>query len=208
MIPVLLYIYLAMPAMSANAEKKVELEQEITKYTAMIEEVENLVTTQPRDIIHMAQLRRQIPEAPYIDLIIRDLRLLEVTSGMQMPSYNINVSEVSLLTQKKELANPTAISDQASALVNQVKITTNMTGSYAQIHRMLEEVESMNRIVQVENISFSTETMPMISVNMPDKPIHCSVTFVTFFSPGLKQHFNDQWEPQYELPAQRSNPMY
>lgn len=212
LIPVLLYIYLTLPVLNESKSLAVELDQKKQEYAELTKETEVEDADDPFDVIQLSQVRAQIPEQPYIDRMIRDLRRLEVVGGVETSTFDIEISEVPLHAQKDGLPDTLTISDHASALVNEVKLTAQVEGTYAQIQRVLEEVETMDRITHVERmmIRVRTDYEPSfhISINLADKILQSTITLVSYFAPGLEQFYDTPIEAEYDPPRKRSTPIY
>ena len=214
LIPILLFVYVARPAMEDSQAMAEKLEQQRRFYAEITDAAAAKNAGNAVQEKALAKLRSKVPELPYTDLILRDLRLMEVASGLHMNMYNIQpVLEFSSSGSATEVegtqpAIDSLLPSELAVYVKPVKISTEVSGSYGQIRRMLEEIETMSRLYQVENVSFTTPTSSIVTVGVEEKQITCSISLVAYYAPDLKAIFTEPIEKDYAKPGQRSNPLY
>ncbi|MNC27834.1 hypothetical protein D3C75_760230 [compost metagenome] len=151
------------------------------------------------------QVRSSVPEAPYVEELIRDFRMLEVTSGLNMDNYNIQITNTATAAAPKAGQAP---APAWSTLALPIKMTATVKGEYPQIYRLLSELKTARRIIQVENINFTSQTSFPVKLNAPKQEITSTISFVAYYAPGLSQFYKQAIPTEYTQPAGRTNPIY
>lgn len=203
LLPVLLYFLLVQPAIEKKSAQLAELERKQQQVEVLSQTLEARKAGSATDRASLGIVRRQIPEEPKPDSILRDLRLLEVTSGLQMEMYNILIEE-----RDGSSSRTNTLPEEVASLVVPVKIATQIKGSFDQVNRLLKELETMNRLYFLESATFSTAVLPSVATNVKDKPIEGSLTFVTFYAPGLAEMMNTPIPADFLKLESRNNPFY
>lgn len=190
------YFYLVLPAQSELAELRDELRVKQETLEQLQVELANLNVSRPGEQARLLQVRRQIPEAPYDELFIRDLRKLEVISGLDFDTY--------AYTSGGRVSPSEEWEGQLVPLVYRATVE----GSYRQVERLLQEIESEERIMVVEQIDFQAEAAPPIKLNLSNRDVTASLVLKTFYAPGYASFFDRPIPIDYEQPGSRHNPFY
>lgn len=190
LIPVFIFVYAVRPAQEEASRLQAEQEYRHRMYLESAEwAAVNQADHSSREVV-LARIQRQIPERPYPDRILRDLRLLEVASGLQMKMYQIN-------TEVQSAALP----DELAPYAEVITITTAVEGTYQQIERMLEELETMNRLYTVDQVTLSTDAVSPIELGAEDKLITCLITLHAYYSSALQAAYPLPAETDYIVPS-------
>ena len=201
-------------------EERGGLAAELGARRRLLESLEGLGTPRPvpGDAVLLARVRSQIPERPYEDLLLEELRLLEAAADVQMRYYNIQVGEQALSFGE---AGSDAYAGSGGALsgerpqllkefgesIHPVTITVEFSGGYVQIRRLLTEAETMRRIWHVAGFSLS-EAQPLdaVAVHAPNRQLRAQITFRAYYAPALQQHFGEPPHAGHEASGGRAIP--
>lgn len=211
---VLVYVTIISPKMQELASTR----QQLASQRQMLEELQNRANITERmkdeDKIRIQNVRRQIPEKPYTEALLGDLRRLEVVSNIQFKQYQIQVDT----KQNAAAAAPTEGSETtegqegqgnaasaASRLLVPVRITSAFSGKYSQINTMLQEMESLDRIVAIDKIQLNSKQNPGLTVNS-QSPIEGTVTFLAYYAPSLQGLVKTGMNVDYKPVPNRNNP--
>jgi Tfp pilus assembly protein PilO len=206
-IPLLLvvsYVYAVKPVKEERAEAQKELQSKRKELHTLQTKLEGNQTSGSKDRVMLDQVRAGVPEAPYVEELIRDFRMLEAVSGLKMDSYNIQVSQ--------EVAAGTSNAGQPqqpawSTLALPIKMTATVKGGYPQIYRLLNELKTLRRIIHVENIHFTTPTSYPVKLHFPNQEISSTITFVAYYAPGLSRFYKQPIPTDYARPEGKPSPM-
>lgn len=202
---VVVYMYAVKPVKEERTAVQQELQSKQKELKALQTKLEGNSSFGGKDRVMLDQVRSSVPEAPYVEELIRDFRMLEVTSGLKMDNYNIQIVNTA--------ATAAAGAEQAqapawSALALPIKMTATVKGGYPQIYRLLSELKTTRRIIQVENINFTMQTGFPVKLNAPKQEITTAISFVAYYAPGLSQFYKQAVPTDYAQPAGRTNPIY
>jgi len=193
------YVYLVRPLQEESAE----LTGELAARRKLLDSLEGLGTARhvPGDAVRLAQVRAQIPELPYPELLLKELRLLEAAGDVQMQYYNIQVGEQALAAGEDGsfasagadgalTAEQLRLLQELGPSLYPVDITVEFRGGYVQIRRLLAEAESMRRIWHVTGFTLS-EAQPLdrVAIHAPNRQLRAQFTFRAYFAPALQQQF-------------------
>jgi len=215
---IMAYVYLIAPIRSDVSDVRVETKRKKAELAALQIRLNGGASIADKDKAALDKTRSLIPDSYQPELLLRDLRMLEVTSGMKMEAYNlpnVGVNEAKADPSKSGSGvNHAAEADKAVpsteaslALATPIHTTAKLKGTYSQIFRLFQEAEAMRRIMQVDKIAFDTSTGAHIEWNRPDKQIECSITFLSYYSPGLAKYFSNPIPVDADPPAKRTNPI-
>lgn len=202
---VMVYINLVSPTKEKQAAAEEDLHKKQQELQMIKTKLEGSAGLAGKERVQLDRVRGIIPEAPYVESLLRDFRMLEVVSGLRMESYNIQVADA---------AAPAATGAGAeqppawSMLALPIKMTTVVKGDYPQIHRMLGELKTTGRMIQVESVSFSASTAFPVKLNTPKQEITSTITFVAYYAPGLSKFYPHAVPTDYAKPPGRTNPIY
>lgn len=192
LIPIVMYVYLVLPAKEEASRLQAMHEQQRRLYVNTAHLAADRQADDAWQEAALAKLRSLIPERPYQDQILRDLRLLEVASGLQMSMYHINTE-----------ADAVPLPDDVGAHLNVITITTSVEGTYKQIERMLEELETMNRLYTVDQLTLSTDAGSLVELAAEDKVVTCLLTLHTYYAPSLQVVYPLPVETAYTAPGEK-----
>lgn len=226
------YVYLVRPAQEERSELASQLDNRRQLLSAL-EQVER-PQNDPGYVVQLARVRAQIPELPYPELLLRELRLLEAVGDVQMKYYNIQVGEQALANGQSSFplfaragssgagagasgsagnAGGTLTAEQRQTLqqfgqsLYPVTITTEFEGGYLQIRRLLAEAETLNRIWHVTSVTLSeSQPLEQVAINVPNRQLRCQITFRAYFAPALQQIFKQPLPIEHEKPGRRTVP--
>ncbi|HEY8528342.1 MAG TPA: hypothetical protein VIL22_01520 [Paenibacillaceae bacterium] len=220
------YVYLVQPAQ----EEKAALSRQLDERRKVLAALEGRETPKedPAAVVRLAQVRRQIPDLPYPELLLRELRMLELVADVKMRYYSIQIGGQALSAAqsgfsplKREAATSAASGEESGGLsaeerstleqfgdaVYPVTVSVEFSGGYVQIRRLLEEVETMERIWHVSAMTLNAEgQLEQVAVNVPNRQMRCQLTFRTYYAPLLQQFFPQPLPIGHEEPGNRNVP--
>lgn len=227
------YVYFVRPVQ----EERHELASQLDNRRQLLSALEQAEQPQndPGYAVQLARVRTQVPELPYPEMLLRELRLLEAVGDVQMKYYNIQVGEQALANGQSGFplfaetgssgsgnagasggagnAGGTLTAEQQQTLqqfgqsLYPVTISTEFEGGYIQIRRLLAEAETLNRIWHVAGFTLS-ESQPLerVAVNVPNRQLRCQITFRAYYAPALQQIFKQPLPIEHEEPGRRTVP--
>jgi hypothetical protein len=171
--------------------------------------------------VNLSKTRVRVPESPDVEGLIREVRMLEVITKMPVASYNFEIGKVAEMTIKAPASTPqsstsptnassaTAPAAQTSlSLAIPIKLNTTAKGDYAQIHRFLDELQTTNRLMQVDKLTFAVKSGAPVKLNALKREITVNVSLVSYYAPGLQKFFKNPLQVPYTKPAGKMNPVY
>lgn len=206
-IPLLLivgYVYAVKPVKEEQAEAQKELQSKRKELQTLQNKLEGNQSFGGKDRVLLDQLRAGVPEAPSVEELIRDFRMLESVSGLKMDSYNIQVSNA-VAAGSSNAGQPQQ--PAWSTLALPVKMTATVKGGYPQMYRLLSELKTSKRIIHVESIQFSAPISYPVKLNAPNPEISSTITFVAYYAPGLSQFYKQPIPTDYVKPEGKPGPM-
>ncbi|KIL53334.1 hypothetical protein KP77_03100 [Jeotgalibacillus alimentarius] len=232
MLPVLLYFSLIYPL---NAEVELKAQQLETE-EQLIEAMLLSRNDQPDVSLETsAELQKQIPVKPLVDQLILELEKAELVSGSMIGSVAITEAEVTSLNEVEEapdqMENPLDTPSEDDAAVNAgteevvvetdpapadiqapsglYKVLMNLSvtsDSYFEMQQFLDVLEESNRIMEVEQISFSDDS-EQISVNDLSEPLIYTLSVAAFYYPELEELISELPLISAPPPADKNNPL-
>jgi Tfp pilus assembly protein PilO len=221
------YFYVVSPMLSKKSAKAAESVQKHQELTALQQKLVTLKPTGPKELVQLSQVRRKIPETDQVESLVRDLRMLETTSHMQLSSYTLDIPKVAAIivpaaaTPSQSDATPapttapaassgnaTAVSPNVNALVQTIKFNQTVKGDYGQMIRFLEEIQTSERLMTIDKITFNMTTSPPVKMNVEKKQIVCTLSMNAYFSPGLQQFFKNKAPIYFSQTQGRVYPLY
>lgn len=196
---VLLYIYLVMPKQEELAALQDDLSSKMARIQQLESQVASLSQSSKGNLAVLQKVRAQVPEEPYIELWLRDLRKLETISGLKFESYAYS------LDGKLELDS---LDSEDVSLVSVLDYSTTVEGNYAQIHRLLEEIETEQRLIVIQNLNLEWLVESEIHRNQPDGEMTASIALKTLYAPDLAHLFERPLPTDYEAPGGHKNPFF
>lgn len=197
LIPALLFMYLARPAMAEAKRVEQLLEQRRAGFGEKVDEVVRAGDDRPLVAYKLASVRADIPEKPYPDRILRDVELLQSASGITVQTIQIDMDGTGgAADELRQLQGGTG------TWFMPVRINLTLEGTYGQIDRLMEELESMNRLYHVDQMTVTAgEQKPVVTVNDEHGLLNCQISFLTYYAPTLIEHGDDSGQFDY-LPAE------
>ena len=159
--------------------------------------LEQQLADQPEiPIVSSLELQKKVPIDPLTELIILQIEKAEVVSDSLVQS--IGFSEGPFVIE----APPEGVETLQQLLVN----LSIETSSYATLEAFIDEIEKLDRILIVDNISFSSPGEVMTEEIEPAK-LQLSLSFTAFYRPDLLELLDEGPKVDTPAPADKSNPL-
>ncbi|NOU62947.1 hypothetical protein GC096_02660 [Paenibacillus sp. LMG 31461] len=167
--------------------------------------------------VSLSQTRFHVPEEPDVEGLIREIRMLEVITKMSLASYNFEIGKASDVVSKAPTSSPapakesttvTQVAPPMPSLAIPIKLNTTAKGDYAQIHRFLDELQTTNRLMQIDKLTFAVKGGAPVKLNALKREITVNVSVVSYYAPGLQKFFKNPLQVPYTKPAGKTNPVY
>jgi len=159
--------------------------------------LEQQLADQPEiPIVSSLELQKKVPIDPLTELIILQIEKAEVVSESLVQS--IGFSEGPFVIE----APPEGVETLQQLLVN----LSIETSSYATLEAFIDEIEKLDRILIVDNISFSSPGEVMTEELEPAK-LQLSLSFTAFYRPDLLELLDEGPKVDTPAPADKSNPL-
>jgi type IV pilus assembly protein PilO len=159
--------------------------------------LEQQLANQPEiPIVSSLELQKKVPIDPLTELIILQIEKAEVVSDSLVQS--IGFSEGPFVIE----APPEGVETLQQLLVN----LSIETSSYATLEAFIDEIEKLDRILIVDNISFSSPGEVMTEELEPAK-LQLSLSFTAFYRPDLLELIDEGPKVDTPAPADKSNPL-
>lgn len=218
-----LFVYVVQPLQEDRDAAAEQLARKKTELNALQQRAANEAKNESGVYVKLDQVRRQIPEEPYEELLLRDLRLLETTSGIQMKSLAFQTAEQPISSNKTE--NRTEIqsprtgeedvfrsvqslaSSPYAPYLYETTVATEFDGSYSRVRGLLEEAETMNRLWHVRNMTIKEkEPWKAVGIGHRDRAVTVKISFVAYSAPALLDFYKSPLEIDYRPPANQTMP--
>lgn len=173
-------------------------------------------------VLFPPQFQNEIPEAPYMEQIMLDMTRLQTISGVEMDGIGLANSLETTSNQTNAQASgvsktssfpPIGRSAAQAAMVfnglENVSISTKITGSYTKIHRFFQEVNALPRIIRVDQVKVLAEGgSNLIELRPKDgqQQFTAEVTMEAFFSPKLQPYFPNRLPIVVAPPGDHKSP--
>ena len=159
--------------------------------------LEQQLADQPEiPIVSSLELQKKVPIDPLTELIILQIEKAEVVSDSLVQS--IGFSEGPFVIE----APPEGVETLQQLLVNLSIETTN----YATLEAFIDEIEKLDRILIVDNISFSSPG-ELTTEELEPAKLQLSLSFTAFYRPDLLELLDEGPKVDTPLPADKSNPL-
>lgn len=159
--------------------------------------LEQQLANQPEiPIVSSLELQKKVPIDPLTELIILQIEKAEVVSDSLVQS--IGFSEGPFVIE----APPEGLETLQQLLVNLSIETSN----YATLEAFIDEIEKLDRILIVDNISFSSPGEVTTEESEPAK-LQLSLSFTAFYRPDLLELLDEGPKVDTPAPADKSNPL-
>ena len=218
---VMVYINFISPLQSEKASKANLLIQKKQELVELNKRSSGGSTVGAAEQVSLSKTRSRVPEVPDVEGLIREVRMLEVITKMSLASYNFEIGKAADLAIKAPVSSPqsspapangsTSTSPavpQMPSLAIPIKLNTTAKGDYQQIHRFLDELQTTNRLMQVDKLTFAVKGGAPVKLNALKREITVNVSLVSYYAPGLQKFFKAPLPITYTKPAGKSNPLY
>ena len=159
--------------------------------------LEQQLADQPEiPIVSSLELQKKVPIDPLTELIILQIEKAEVVSDSLVQS--IGFSEGPFVIE----APPEGVETLQQLLVN----LSIETSTYATLEAFIDEIEKLDRILIVDNISFSSPGEVTTEELEPAK-LQLSLSFTAFYRPDLLELLDEGPKVDTPAPADKSNPL-
>jgi type IV pilus assembly protein PilO len=159
--------------------------------------LEQQLADQPEiPIVSSLELQKKVPIDPLAELIILQIEKAEVLSDSLVQT--IGFSEGPFVIE----APPEGVETLQQLLVT----LTIETSSYATLEAFIDEIEKLDRILIVDNISFSSPGEVTTEEIEPEK-LQLSLSFTAFYRPDLLELLDEGPKVDTPAPADKSNPL-
>lgn len=219
-----MYLWKIKPIQTEVANKRIELKNEEAYLKAI--QGKNPSSTEI-NVETSVELQKKLPVEPLVHQLVLDLQKAEVVSNSTIKNMsiaeetkteegedlstrdynNFNLQEEAEKQADKE--NQTQSQTQSVALIaglQKVTISMNVQSpTYMELQAFLASIESMNRIMKVDSLTFAGEE-ELISIEQTRKPLTYSIVVSAYYAPVLNDLVKDL--PQMELtkPSEKTNP--
>ncbi|WP_438448159.1 type 4a pilus biogenesis protein PilO [Gorillibacterium sp. sgz5001074] len=206
LIPVVLYLNFLSPVLKERDSQRSTLNQKKHELASLQQQMTQSREATPPEAVKLAQLRRAIPEEPNVEGLIRDMRMLETVSGVK---FEVGYSFDTASAQSDPNAPKTGQSaDKSVLLASPIQINQTVKGDYKQIYRLLEEIQSTQRLIQVDKVTFNTTISPPVKLNAAKQELNSSLSMTAYYASGLKRYFKNPIPIDASAVEGRSNPIY
>ncbi len=183
----LVFMYSTLPALQNMTDSNETLNLKSNELNEKRLLAENLLQFGPQDEFSLATIRKFIPERPDVEHILRDLKSLELFSGITFSNYNVSSADSG--TQQQE--NPESKTKLNNNAVVPLEVSFTFRGQRAQLTSMLSELEHIERIYTVTRLNLTTDSNVPVSLLNSKELVNGSMTLTTYYVPGLQKHFKE-----------------
>lgn len=218
---VMVYINFVSPLQSEKASKANLLIQKKQELETLNKRTSGGSAIGAAEQVSLSKTRSHVPEVPDVEGLIREVRMLEVITKMPLASYNFEIGKAADPVNTTAASSPqsspaTAKGNTATtpaappmpSLAIPIKLSTTAKGDYAQIHRFLDELQTTNRLMQVDKLTFAVKGGAPVKLNALKREITVNISLVSYYAPGLQKFFTNPLQVPYTKPAGKSNPVY
>ncbi len=210
---VMVYFNFVSPIREERVSKEKLLAQKQKELEVLKKRTEGAAALSAEEQVNLAKARNRVPEVPDLEGLLRDVRMLETVSKIQLASYNFEVGKQAEQVGQAQAQGQTANGESAAAAANQslalpIKLNTTTKGDYQQVHRFLEELQSTNRLMQIDKIAFAVKSTAPVKLNATRREITVNLSMVSYFAPGLLKFYKTPVPVHYNKPEGKSNPIY
>lgn len=159
--------------------------------------LEQQLADQPEiPIVSSLELQKKVPIDPLTELIILQIEKAEVVSDSLVQS--IGFSEGPFVIESPP---------EGVETLQQLLVTLSIeTSTYATLEAFIDEIEKLDRILIVDNISFSSPGEVTTEELEPAK-LQLSLSFTAFYRPDLLELLDEGPKVDTPAPADKSNPL-
>jgi hypothetical protein len=208
---IMIYVNFVAPAREERRSKAAQLVQKQKELQALQRKTEGVSSLGAEELVALSATRGKIPEVPDLEGLLREVRLLETASRMSFAGYNFEVDKAPGTAGASKNAKPAAAAGEEGTNANlavPIRISTTLKGDYEQIQRLLDEVQTSERLLQVDKLIFNVKTTAPVKLNMTKRPVDVQITLKAYYAPGLQRFFKSPVPVDYSKPQGRTNPIY
>ncbi|MBH9967092.1 hypothetical protein [[Bacillus] enclensis] len=198
--------FVLQPAEKRLQYKKEELGIQVKLQQAVEAKVDSI---EDNETLDSSSLQQKIPVEPLTEGIILDLEKAEMISGSTIQSINFEKMDGALATAEgEESAAAPETGDQLPSLLKRLKMTMTIESpGYFEMEAFLEEIENLQRIVEINGIYFQggqelKENMESYS----EEAITFELTASAFYIPELEDLKDGLPKIQSPAPSLKKNP--
>lgn len=194
-------------------------ELELTNQQKLLEVIESRNIESSGELMESSvKLQRQIPVEPMLDQFIIDLEMAETVSNSQILS--INFTDEGTGGQETPTEQPVQSNDETQNIeidLQQTKpegikeITLDLSiesKSYYDLEKFIDTLEKLERIVEVNSISFSgPPEVSSVGTGTEQTKTSFQLSLSIFYFPKLQDLVEELPEIETESPANKSNPL-
>jgi len=208
------FVYIVQPIQKERDAAAEQLKAKKSELLIMQKKLEEETKVDPQMVVKLEQVRQRIPEAEYDELLLRDMRLMEVTSGIQLKSFLFQPAKPSATSAKSANSDQGTKTEKTTTLADskygpylyETQVSTEFTGSYSKVYTLLREAETMNRLWHVQSLSLKPyENWDYIGINHKDRAVTAKVTFVVYHVPAMKTYFKNPLDIEHIEPKSKRN---
>ncbi|MEY2192654.1 pilus assembly protein PilO [Neobacillus sp. BF23-41] len=205
----------------ANKQQSLESEQKLLEIVSQKKAGDTKKTTEDT-----RELQKKLPVKPLQEQLILDLEKAENLSKSKISSMSFskdadvntsadqataeNANGQQTTTNQATANQDTAAQQTASTQIAGLKkLTVSLSvesPSYEDLEKFIDTLESLNRIVVVESISYSGG-QEITSLDQEDKPLSYSLTISAFYMPSLTDLAAELPKIDAPAPAGKDNPL-
>ncbi|MET3290418.1 UNVERIFIED_CONTAM: Tfp pilus assembly protein PilO [Brevibacillus sp. OAP136] len=211
------YYFTLMPLKAKSAQLSADLEKE-ESYLAALKKAD--VKNKGQEVATLPpKFQNQVPEAPYLEQIMLDMTRLQTVSGVEMDGIGLSNSlEITAdqtgqgkpkATKFTPIGKATGQEGPTFTGLENVSISTKITGSYAQVHRFFQEVNQLPRVIRIDQVKITSNGGNNLIELRPSADVQkftADVTMEAFFSPALAPYFPNRLPIVVAPPAKHVSP--
>jgi len=169
---VVVYVYFVRPTELERQNASQQLARKQQEYELLLSAGREAKDESLRMDYELARIKAMLPEAPYTESMLETMRMLETISGARMNGYMFALAEA----------------DSAESQLRKVTMTTSIQGTYSQVIRLLDEIQTSERILTVDKLEISVvgQDADTIQQHADDPQVVCHMTLAAYYAPELK----------------------
>jgi type IV pilus assembly protein PilO len=187
LITAVLYFFLLKPLEERLQYKEEELSIQNKLQEAVENKVNNIDANKAAD---SSSLQKKIPAGPLTENVILDLEKAELISGSTIQSIHFEKTDGPLAAKKDEESDVDSVKEtQLPPQMKRLQMTMIVESpSYFEMEQFLEELESLERIVEINGLYFEGEEELKESMEgYSESTITFELTASAFFIPELEE---------------------
>lgn len=185
------YVWWIMPLQERRSDLNAQLEQKRKEFQLLTARPNVAQQSAGRVRVELEKVREAVPEDPYRDRLVQDLRMLESVTRLQFSDYNFQPVSTGSGTPASQTSGQENGRPSAAPTVAQLQLKTSVKGEWTQIRRLLEEIQTMRRLVRVERVELQADAAPPVKLNADKRLYTCQLTLSAYYAPDLKTFFPD-----------------